>query len=291
MGLSNEVCEKLRKPMEKYTRRGQGGTYSYYKGSDVIRRLNDAFGHSWSSERVEAEVLEDQVLMLVSLMVFCGGDALIHHGYGSAPFIRVQGKVDVGNAYKSAYTNALKKAAEQFGIGLGGDDEDTPRESTSFQEPVAAPVPRPTATAPTVNSTTVTAPRTPMKRPAALPARPGGNGQGIRVTAVAALSRPVVSMPGAAAPSPLSEPIPVSMPGAAAPSPLSEPIPVPDLGDEMLTGTQETALKSLSKLRGLTEEGVVQGALSGTEKTMFKQLLKSEAIKVIRFANKLPPQR
>jgi hypothetical protein len=276
MGFSSEVCKKLREPLEKFTRQGSGGKfYTYYKGSDVIRRLNDAFGHSWSSERVETSVVEDQILMLVSLSVFAEGDMLVHHGYGSAPVGRHRetGKiVDIGNSYKAAFTNALKKAAEQFGIGLGGDEDEEEKVSSPRQ-----PSGRPRARPPATNGSSS---RPPMQRPEPLPVRPTGNGGStpdIRAAAAAAVGRPVGGGVTATAPRPEASALP-------------DPLPTPDLGDEVLTSTQETALKSLSKLRNIDEEKMVQGALPETNKTTFKELLKSEAIQVIRFANKLPPQ-
>lgn len=269
MGLHDKVCDKLKEPLEAYTRKGPGGTYSYYKGSDVIRRLNEAFGHSWSSEKIETVVIEDQVLLLLSLTVFVEGDTIIHQGYGSALIVRrgdTNKIIDIGNTYKSAFTNALKKAAEQFGIGLGGEEDIIrPNQGVSMGNPQVAtggsrlPMQAP-APAPAVPSGTS------MSRPEPLPVRPRGNGStmSVRDAAVAAIK------------------------GAQAPESTPDPTPTPDLSGEVVTPTQVTALTNLSKLRNKGEIELLVGALPGTDKTEFKQLLRSEAIQVIRHANNLP---
>jgi hypothetical protein len=93
------------------------------KGIDVLKQLNKAFAHCWSSEVVSSEEVHGQILVQASVSVFIDGDVVVHHGFASAAIARKNEKViDIGNAYKSAYTGAIKKAAEQFGIGLGASD-------------------------------------------------------------------------------------------------------------------------------------------------------------------------
>ena len=284
-GLNEKTCEILRKPLASFTRRGPGGTYSYHKGSDVIRRLNEAFGHCWSSEKLDVEVIEEQVLMLVSLTVYTDSDTITHHGYGSADVKRGNANskiVSIGNDYKSAFTNALKRAAEQFGIGLGDEEEETVSTKPSYQTPtVTQSVPRQPdslvgqpAMLPTGAPT-----RPPMTRPEPMAARPqqahpNGMGGDIRAVATAAMNNAVA---------------PVSVPAAP---PINPPHMVkPEVKDGLINSVQKQALQHLANTKGVTEEILVMGALPESGKVSFEELLRSEATEVIRHANVLPQGR
>jgi len=108
----------LTKPVNVYTRQGPGGIkYPYLKGEDVVSRLNAAFYFEWSSKVSVEAVTEAFVVVKVSLEY----KGIIKEAYGGAQIMMkkdTKEPVDLGNAYKSASTNGLKKAAEQFGIGL-----------------------------------------------------------------------------------------------------------------------------------------------------------------------------
>lgn len=295
IGLNEKTCEILRKPVASHSRRGQSGSYSYHKGTDVIRRLNEAFGHCWSSEKLEAEVVEEQVLMLVSLTVYMDGDTVTHQGYGSADIKRRNNDkkiVSIGNDYKSAFTNALKKAAEQFGIGLGDEEEDTASPTKAYTPPptqARAPMQTspqnfspPPQQAPTGNGLPISAgsSRPPMARPEpmkarpALQARPAGMGGGIRATAAAAINNAV-------------EPTPVvGVPAAAPVNP--ELMAKPAVKNDVISSVQEHALVRLAAMKGLTESEIVVGALPKSGKVSFKELLRTEASEVIKYANVQP---
>lgn len=266
-GLNEKICDKLNKPVPTHTRQGQGGTFSYHKGSDVIRRLNEAFSHCWSSEKLETEVVEDQVLMLVALSVFIDGDTVMHHGYGSADIARGRGNskiMNIGNTYKSAFTNALKKAAEQFGIGL----ED---ESTVSNKP-----------APNYKSARPPAQQAPQTQRTEMPSRP------------VMASRPAMAPRGDTPPSPTeAPPAPLwsSTPktSAVVPPPDSPPPMVaPISSSDLVSPTQEHALKRLASMKNLTEKEMVTGALPDSGKLFFKDLLRSEASVVIKYTNVQP---
>ena len=280
-GLNENTCDTLRKPLASFTRRGQGGNFSYHKGSDVIRRLNEAFGHSWSSEKLEAEVIEDQVLMLVSISVFAEGDVITHQGYGSADIARGRndGKiVNIGNTYKSAFTNALKKAAEQFGIGLGDEDEEvvsstpstTPysKPTQSYTQPATQRFAGPSATV--SNSRPSMSKPEPMSSRSDMPTRAPSAG-GLQAKAAAMLS---TQAPTATVSAPPVNPTPMSKPEVAA--------------DQLVSSVQEHALQNLAAMKNLTESQMVMGALPGSGKVSFKELLRSEASEVIKYANVQP---
>jgi hypothetical protein len=279
IGLNEKTCEILRRPLTSYQRRGPGGSYSYHKGSDVIKRLNEAFGHCWSSERLEVEVVEEQVLMLVCLTVYIDGDAVVHHGYGSAEIARGRngGKiVNIGNSYKSAFTNALKKAAEQFGIGLE-DEEATAATATSGNyasapsgfSPTQATASKPPANTRFAPAVAAASARPPMARPEPMPARPqqtrpnGTGGAGLRAATAATMLQ---TQPPAAATAPLDPSPPTPRPSAPPVNP--EPMAKPAVRtDDVVSSVQEHALHRLAGMKGLTEEQLVTGSLPESGKT------------------------
>lgn len=93
--------------------------------SEVINRLNRVLGiDSWSFEviKIERDSIEtDDIISHVSLTATINGSRIIKHGVGGATVKRIKstGKpLDLGNAYKMAVSDALKKAAQQLGVGL-----------------------------------------------------------------------------------------------------------------------------------------------------------------------------
>ena len=310
IGLPDDICKILRNPLKRHSRQGPGGNYSYVKGSDVIRRLNEAFGHCWSSEKISAEIIEDQVLMLVSLTVFFEADTITHQGYGSAPIARRRSDnvaIDIGNVYKSAFTSALKKAAEQFGIGLD-EDEDAVESGTArpYQGSRRTSNTPKTVASPPKTSTPMSTPaplpnRKPLQRPGALPPRGNGSagsapaasrGNSLQATAVAALKQTP-----AASPRPSGSPSPYSSGSANIPAPdsttqvpsfLPEGSQGSDNMDDDINSVQLTALRRLADMRSTDELTLINGALAGTSKSKFDELTRGEAVAVIKYANNMP---
>lgn len=291
IGFTDSICEVLRRPLQEFSRRGPGGSYSYHKGSDVIRRLNEAFGHAWSSERLEERVVEDQVLILVSISVINKeGDVISHQGYGSAHIARNRGTgvaIDIGNSYKSAYTSALKKAAEQFGIGLGEDEEQevsTSSSSRGASYSASSPAPRASSSTPQTSSkppaaaSQVRGSRTSLSRPEPLPPRTAGG------SSHNAMSKNQISQ--------VLETALASTSGAAnVPSPQGTAQELPpeistSLDDLKINDIQLQALTNLANLKGLDEKMLVKSAGFG-DKT-FKELTRTEAMLVIKHTNTLP---
>jgi len=129
--MDSKIIEELAKPVAVAFKPGPGGMkYKYVKGDDVINRLNKAFEYEWSSQVMNTFKDETQIIAHVKLT----GGGVSKEGFGGAEIAVYssgpkQGKpVDISNAYKSAVTNGIKKAAEQFGIGLTpeSDDDDGP---------------------------------------------------------------------------------------------------------------------------------------------------------------------
>jgi hypothetical protein len=112
--MDTKIIAKLIEPVEMYERSGPGGVrFQYLKGGSVIDRLN-IVARLRLSVRVLSSV--DGTTTVVFKEAFGGSDI---------KRARVDKSIiDIGNAYKAAFTNALKKAALQFGVGLKSEDED-----------------------------------------------------------------------------------------------------------------------------------------------------------------------
>jgi hypothetical protein len=122
--------------------RQQGNTkLSYIGGHTVIRLLNKAFKYQWSFEIVSEEIVPSQpkvnkykpndppeaqppVAKVLGRLTVPGYG--VKEQYGSK--VLIGGATEQEAAFKSASTDALKKCATLFGIGLElyGDDEDVP---------------------------------------------------------------------------------------------------------------------------------------------------------------------
>ena len=121
--VDSTVIEALNRPMKFEERAGPGRkAYRYVKGEDVIERLNEAFSHEWSSEVVEEKVNENFIVLRIKLSVWIADGRVIYkEAYGGSSIMKSRSTgevIDLSNSFKSAFTGALKKAAEQFGIAL-----------------------------------------------------------------------------------------------------------------------------------------------------------------------------
>ncbi len=94
-----------------------GKMLDYIEGHSVIQRLNDAFESEWSFEVTRFEILDEEVIVLGKLSV---GD-IVKFQFGSSNITRdskTKNTLCIGDDLKSAATDALKKCASLFGIGL-----------------------------------------------------------------------------------------------------------------------------------------------------------------------------
>ncbi|RYF59398.1 MAG: hypothetical protein EOO39_33275 [Cytophagaceae bacterium] len=109
----------------------------YISGSDVMRRLLDATGNhfSWSVEKVQLIPLETpngpSFLWLV-LGTLTVGDLGSRSGVGTHPSDGVE-------AAKAAETDALKRAAVKFGVGLHLHEDDASQSTGSYNGNSPAP--------------------------------------------------------------------------------------------------------------------------------------------------------
>ena len=103
-------------------REGRGGKEFYYlRHQYVTEQLNKACGHNWDFEILREQVIEDQIMVLGKLTLRVGGETVTKSQYGSSDVKRKKGDntpVSIGDDFKAAASDALKKCASLIGLGL-----------------------------------------------------------------------------------------------------------------------------------------------------------------------------
>ncbi len=134
------------------TRKGRGGmVFKYTDGAYVIRTLNEALGHNWDFEADNEEVINWQgvpfeVRCRGRLTVRLNGQAVTKVQYGSQliEFVKERDKqgnvvvvapVSIGDCFKGAATDAMKKCASLFGLALDLYDSDFKAENYAEDQP------------------------------------------------------------------------------------------------------------------------------------------------------------
>jgi hypothetical protein len=129
--MSNNIIQQLAEPfpreMEKILKKG-GASLTYIPVSEVITRLNKVLGvNQWSFEIISCgrdSIDPDYIVAHVRLSWHTDAtrpEATIYRdGYGGQKIKRTkQGEiVDLGDEFKGAVSDALKKAAQTLGVGL-----------------------------------------------------------------------------------------------------------------------------------------------------------------------------
>lgn len=116
--MNREILERPFEDRQIKSRPGQGGRQlSYVEGHEYIRRLNEAFDGLWSFEVVSHEIRDGNIVVLGKLIA----EGITKYAYGGS-LIKTNGRTGepmaLGDDFKSAATDALKKAATLFGLGL-----------------------------------------------------------------------------------------------------------------------------------------------------------------------------
>jgi len=109
-------------PAQIRQREGRGGKMlDYLETHAVITRLNEAFSGAWSFEAVEYKTLEGEIVVRGRLTA----QGITKEQFGSSDVHRHKGQdgekgapVSIGDDLKAAASDALKKAATLFGVGL-----------------------------------------------------------------------------------------------------------------------------------------------------------------------------
>jgi hypothetical protein len=118
--MNREVLEREFPKERIKQRKGRSGALlDYIEGHAIIARLNEAFEGQWSFEVYDHQILKemDEVLVLGKLSA---GD-ITKMQFGSSQITRDRESneiVSLGDDFKAASTDALKKCATLLGVGL-----------------------------------------------------------------------------------------------------------------------------------------------------------------------------
>ena len=94
-----------------------GDQLDYLEGATVIQRLNDALESEWTFEVVDHQIHEQEVFVLGKL----SQNGIVKMQFGKSAITRSRATnavVSLGDDLKAAATDALKKCATLFGVGL-----------------------------------------------------------------------------------------------------------------------------------------------------------------------------
>lgn len=118
------------------TRKGRGGKILSYVSHDwVTRQLNEAFNWQWSFEILSERILPDEaapreIVVKGRLTIHTPGGNIIKNQFGSAEVKRTKNGdiISLGDDFKAASSDALKKCASLLGLALDlyGDSSPPP---------------------------------------------------------------------------------------------------------------------------------------------------------------------
>ncbi|MGW8178111.1 MAG: Rad52/Rad22 family DNA repair protein, partial [bacterium] len=128
MTISSDLQKEF--PPEALRELNKGGaTLTYVPVSEVISRLNKVLGtEGWNITESEAwrdSIDTDWVIAKVTLVALVDGVETTRIGWGGQKIKGRNGPVDLGDEFKGATSDALKKAAQALGVALDlARDED-----------------------------------------------------------------------------------------------------------------------------------------------------------------------
>ena len=108
-----------------------GGTWDYVSGGYVRKVLNLMFGWDWDFKVLSEQIIGQQVVVKGELTCRCGGRSIVKHQFGCKDIICRKGTTDplnIGNDFKAAATDALKKCAAEIGVASDIYNKDDFRE-------------------------------------------------------------------------------------------------------------------------------------------------------------------
>lgn len=115
--MKKDLLTKPFRPDQVKQRKGSyGRALSYVSTADVIARLNECFDFQWSLDVLHHSVDHGEAVVLVRLTA--GGVAKCAFGGAAVTLDREGDSLSLGDTFKSACANALRKASSLFGIGL-----------------------------------------------------------------------------------------------------------------------------------------------------------------------------
>ena len=134
----------LKKTPSQYVRQRPakgGGVWHYVSGAYVRKVLNLMFGWDWDFEVLSEMIQGNQVIVKGKLTCRVNGKAIIKTQFGCKEIMMRKGTnepLNLGNDFKSATTDALKKCSAE--IGIAGDiyGKDEFKEIDVIQETLSA---------------------------------------------------------------------------------------------------------------------------------------------------------
>jgi len=140
----NQIVALLSKTPEvyKYNRPAKGGSkpWTYVSGGYVKKRLNQIFGWAWNFTIVD-KFREDNEVIVQGRLTICNKDGavmIIKEDFGKKEIQNTKGTstpLSIGNDYKSAATDCLKRCAYQLGLA---SDVYAPLEYKELENPTEA---------------------------------------------------------------------------------------------------------------------------------------------------------
>lgn len=96
-----------------------GGTWDYVSGGYVRKVLNLMFGWDWDFKILSEQVIGQQVVVKGELTCRVNGRSIVKHQFGCKDIMFRKGTTEplnIGNDFKAAATDALKKCSAEIGI-------------------------------------------------------------------------------------------------------------------------------------------------------------------------------
>jgi len=121
---TNQIIALLHKTPDKYKyeRKGAGGNnFTYVSGGYVKKTLNRIFGWNWSFKVIDKFREDNEVIVhgRLSIKNEQGKTMIVKEDFGKKEILNKKGgnlPVSIGNDYKSATTDCLKRCAYQLGL-------------------------------------------------------------------------------------------------------------------------------------------------------------------------------
>ena len=123
----NQLAQILKRTPKAYVKKRPakgGGTWEYVTSGYVKKVLNLMFGWDWDFEILEDKVMHDEVIVKGRLTCRSNGRTIVKTQYGNKDIMYKRGTdaqgnripLSIGNDFKSASSDCLKKCASEIGI-------------------------------------------------------------------------------------------------------------------------------------------------------------------------------
>ncbi len=289
--MKEELVERLYKPFELREREGLGGMkFKYVPSDSIIDRMNKTFEGCWSTEVMFQDRQDDFVVVRVRVNVYDKDSEkqFFHDGYGSSTIMRYASGnksgqiIDLGNAYKSAESKAIKNACTRWGVGL-------------YLEEAPEEIDRPTAAStgggpgPFSNSTQPTPDIIPPPFPSTEPGGRSGSPDTMPEIKNAVPDIPAVgAVPPEAGVPTVATPSRVMFEDAPKPPPSAEPTNITkETGGGRVTDVQRVAIQGLLQIKDLKFPAIAADALGRTDDlpASIESLSYQDAVTIIKYGN------